>query len=373
MVKQSVKYINPLGESVLFSAQNNLPKTTPYVLESISGIGIPKIEPEYTEVPGEDGAALTGQYVGPRTISLKFSVSADNLPDAYLARQKLIHTVCGATGAGTLVYTNASGRAYEIKCLATETSGFEKRINNTMKTAELQFWCPWPYFKLAGSDITLAGNGWSDWQRMDVTDSNYTNNEVHCLYKKISVQSDVKTFLNVSFAENSAEVYAPQSVWVFDANQPTPWESEVTYMIYHNPAGIPGGGGYTSTCTQWIFKQKDVMEGEPYDFTDFTPGRYEMITNGPLASFPRSESTYGDRIILKRTAHHGVHIKRDLDGISVKNDSGGNAFGDLSPKTTFIRLLRGEYTIAIPTAYDPSFAFDDHALSVSYADYILGV
>lgn len=363
MVKQSVKYINPLGESVLFSAQNNLPKTTPYVLESISGIGIPKVEPEYTEVPGEDGAALTGQYVGPRTISLKFSVSADNLPDAYLARQKLIHTVCGATGAGTLVYTNASGRAYEIKCLATETSGFEKRINNTMKTAELQFWCPWPYFKLAGSDITLAGNGWSDWQRMDVTDRNYTNNEVHCLYKKISVQSDAKTFLNVSFADNASGGYAPQCVWVFDAGQPTPWESEVITKTYNPLSAYPA-----TTCTKWLFYHPGA--GTNYEFT---PGRYEIWSNGVIAGYTRAEFSYGDRIVLKTKAHHGVHIKRDLDGISVKNDSGGNAFGDLSPKTTFIRLLRGEYTIAIPTESDLSLAFGDRALSISYADYILGV
>lgn len=363
MVKQSVKYINPLGEAVLFSAQNNLPKTTPYVLESISGIGIPKIEPEYTEVPGEDGAALTGQYVGPRTIGLKFSVSADNLPDAYLARQKLIHTVCGATGAGTLIYTNASGRAYEIRCLATETSGFEKRINNTMKTAELQFWCPWPYFKLAGSDVALAGNGWSDWQRMDVTDSNYTKNDVHCLYKKISVQSDAKTFLNVSFAENSSGGYAPQCVWAFGADQPTPWESKVITKTYNPVSAYP-----STTCTKWLF----YHQGEVGDYS-FTPGRYEIWSNGAIAGNARAEASYGGRIVLKTKAHHGVHIKRDLDGISVKNDSGGNAFGDLSPKTTFIRLLRGEYTVAVPVSSDPALAFDDHALSISYADYILGV
>lgn len=363
MVKQSLKYINPQGEAVLFSAQNELPKATPYVLESISGIGIPKIEPEYTEVPGEDGAALTGMYTGPRTISLRFSISAASLPDAYLARQKLIRTVCGTTGAGTLAYTNAAGRTYEIKCLAVETSGFEKRINSTMVSAELQFWCPWPYFKLAGSDTVLAGNGWSGWQRMDVTDSNYTNNEVHCLYKKISVQSDAKTFLNVSFAENTAGGYAPQCVWVFGAGQPAPWESEVITKTYNPLSAYP-----STTSTIWLF----YHEGTVSDY-EFTPGRYEMWSNGAIAGNIRAEASYGDRIVLKTKAHHGVHIKRDLDGIRVKNDSGGNAFGDLSPKTTFIRLLRGEYTVAVPVSSDPSLAYDDHALSISYADYVLGV
>lgn len=104
---QKIRYINPLGKEVVFS------KSPPFILERVSGTGVPEVQLLTDEPVGQHGKSFYGLYALDREISVSIHIEGSPIKELYKRREELcalLNPIYHEDGAlGRLEYTNDFG------------------------------------------------------------------------------------------------------------------------------------------------------------------------------------------------------------------------------------------------------------------------
>lgn len=141
---QSVRYINPNGEEAVIKNE------PPFIFDSISGNGVGDVQPVTSEPVDLDGEPLEDLYIGPREVTVKFSVYGKTPYDLYANRQKLLallNPVLNKHGTlGRLEYTNDLGTVWIPASVKKGPSEFTK-TRQYFTSLSYVFYCPSPFWR----------------------------------------------------------------------------------------------------------------------------------------------------------------------------------------------------------------------------------
>ena len=141
---QRVRYINPKGKEVVFS------KAPPFILEKISGIGTDDVQIMKSEPAQLDGSSFNGLYIDAREITLTVNIKGSTRKEMYENKLKLISILSPVLNRdgdmGRLEYTNDFG-TWWIPAVVKRGPQGSSRIANYLKSDQLVFYCPNPYWR----------------------------------------------------------------------------------------------------------------------------------------------------------------------------------------------------------------------------------
>ena len=146
---RSITYTNPIGGSITFYQ-------TPYLITSLDGIDLPKINIYEQKSPYQDGSTSIDQLWQPREIVLTGAINApNNIASINTHKRTIISALNPKAGAGTLTYTNDNA-TYKINNVLPQGPLFKnKELTNPFQEFQITFYCFDPY--LYDNTVTSTG------------------------------------------------------------------------------------------------------------------------------------------------------------------------------------------------------------------------
>lgn len=148
------KLVFTSSTGVVFTASND---GNPFLITSISGLGVPDVNLQSQKSPYQDGTTYIDSLLQDRRIVLEVSV---NLPNDFAgistARREMVNKLNPKNGPGTLVYYTEDGQSYKITATVTACLFPNKQYQEPFLRAQVTFNCNDPYWrKVTDESFTL--------------------------------------------------------------------------------------------------------------------------------------------------------------------------------------------------------------------------
>ncbi|MGM7683748.1 phage tail family protein [Cytobacillus sp. Hm23] len=142
-MSEQITFMNSKGQAITIGQQ------TPYLLETIEGLGGNEAEMQTQKAPFQDGSTFTDALLTDRLISAEFLIKGADYDEVLNNRQRLAGVLNPKLGPGILRY-EAESTTREISALPTSTPILPDGIENRHKKYQrgmIEFLCPDPYWR----------------------------------------------------------------------------------------------------------------------------------------------------------------------------------------------------------------------------------